>query len=222
MNQYKVVEKFVSINGEAKCAGELACFIRFAGCNLACSYCDTMWANKKDVSYELMTADDIYNYIKESRVKNVTLTGGEPLIQDNIRELIERLAEDESLRIELETNGSVNVSSFRGIGKNVTFTIDYKLPGSGMSDRMCLDNFKEVTMNDSVKFVVSNENDLIRAKEIIKEYDLERKTVVYISSAFNEIKPKDIVTFMIDNNMNNIRLQLQMHKYIWGADMKGV
>ena len=86
---YKIVERFVSINGEGKFSGQLATFIRFAGCNLNCSFCDTKWANQLDVKYELMTADEIYNYIKETGIINVTLTGGEPLIQNNISELFD-------------------------------------------------------------------------------------------------------------------------------------
>ena len=142
MGRYKVVEKFVSINGEARCAGELACFIRFAGCNLNCAYCDTRWANEKNAPYEILSEEEIYGYIKETNVRNVTLTGGEPLLQDNIKRLITLLSKDKSLRIEIETNGAVDLKDYRDIGDNVTFTIDYKLPGSGMEAAMCLDNFE--------------------------------------------------------------------------------
>ena len=104
---FKVVEKFVSVNGEGPSSGQLAVFIRFAGCNLNCSYCDTTWANEKNVPYELMSADDIYKYIKSTEVRNITLTGGEPLLQEGILELLELLSKDKELNIEIETNGSV-------------------------------------------------------------------------------------------------------------------
>ena len=222
MGKFKVVEKFVSINGEARCAGELACFIRFAGCNLNCSYCDTKWANEKNAPYEILSEEEIYGYIKDTNVKNVTLTGGEPLIQDNIKRLITMLSRDKSLRIEVETNGAVDLKEYYDIGDNVTFTVDYKLPKSGMEDKMCMDNFKNIRSTDTVKFVVSDYNDLLKTKEIIDRYELDKKTMVYISACFREIKNEDIVKFMIDNNMNSVRLQLQIHKYIWSPDKKGV
>ena len=222
MGKYKVVEKFVSINGEAKKAGELACFIRFAGCNLNCSYCDTKWANAKDVSYELLSEEDIYKFIKEQKVNNVTLTGGEPLLQEDFDMLLDYLSKDSSLYIEIETNGAVCIDKFCNISDNISFTLDYKLPGSNMESFMTLENYSLLTNNDTVKFVVSNVNDLDRAKEIINEYNLTNKVTVYISSSFGEIKPEDIVTYMIDNNMNKVKLQLQMHKYIWNPNRKGV
>ena len=91
----KVVEKFVSINGEGQRAGELAVFIRFKGCNLRCSYCDTMWANESDCTYEEMSPKEIHTYIKSTGVKNVTLTGGEPLLQKDMEELLKELLGDE-------------------------------------------------------------------------------------------------------------------------------
>ena len=87
---------------------------------------------------------------------------------------------------------------------------------------MTLENYSLLTNNDTVKFVVSNVKDLDRAKEIINEYNLTNKVTVYISSSFGKIKPEDIVTYMIDNNMNKVKLQLQMHKYIWDPNRKGV
>lgn len=222
MEKYRVVEKFVSINGEAKAAGELACFIRFAGCNLDCSYCDTRWANSKDVPYEIMSKEDIYNYIKETGVRNVTLTGGEPLIQENIEELIRMLADDRTLRIELETNGSVPIAKYADIGDNVVFTLDYKLLGSGMDGHMVTDNYSYIGKKDAVKFVVSDERDLDCAREIINRFHLDEITTVYLSSSFSRIEPKDIVDYMIEHGMNKVKLQLQLHKYIWQPDKKGV
>lgn len=222
MDTFNVVEKFVSINGEAAHAGELACFIRFAGCNLNCSYCDTAWANKKEVPYEVLTCEEINEYILSSKVFNVTLTGGEPLLQPCIGKLLYQLSKNDDLRIEVETNGSIDVSKYFDIGDNIEFTMDYKLPESGMSEKMCLDNFENIRPMDTVKFVVSDYNDLVEAKKVIDYYGLADKTRVYLSSAFNIITPKDIVAFMIENNMNKVRIQLQMHKYIWEPDRKGV
>lgn len=106
---FKVVEKFISVNGEGLKAGELAVFIRFAGCNLNCSYCDTMWANEHDVEYELMNEYEIYEYIKGTGIRNVTLTGGEPLLQKGLEALLEILFDDKDIEVEIETNGSIDL-----------------------------------------------------------------------------------------------------------------
>ncbi|MDE6026158.1 MAG: putative 7-carboxy-7-deazaguanine synthase QueE [Lachnospiraceae bacterium] len=223
MYKFKVVEKFVSINGEGKRAGELACFIRLAGCNLHCNYCDTAWANEPHVACELMTSDEIYEYVVGTKVQNVTITGGEPLKDENITELLTKLSSNEYLRIEVETNGSIPITKFGMIADNITFTIDYKLLGSGMTSEMRIENFETARRKDTIKFVVSNHADLLQTKNIIQMYGLDdNSATVYISSAFAEMEPKDIVQFMIENNMNNIKYQLQMHKYIWESDRKGV
>ena len=222
MGRFKVVEKFISINGEGRCAGELAVFIRFAGCNLNCSYCDTQWANEVDAPYEILSEEEIYAYIREQNVKNVTLTGGEPLIQENIGRLIKLLSKDKELRIEVETNGAVLLKDFISIGENVTFTLDYKLPGSKMNHKMVMENYDLLRTNDTVKFVVSDREDLDKAREIIDKYKLPERVTCYLSSSFGVIKPEDIVNYMMENHMNNVKLQLQMHKYIWDPNRKGV
>lgn len=222
MGRFKVVEKFISINGEGRCAGELAAFIRFAGCNLNCSYCDTRWANEANVPYEILSEEEIYAYIKEQNVNNITLTGGEPLLQENIGRLIKLLSKDKSLRIEVETNGAVSLKDYIDIGDNVSFTLDYKLPGSKMNHMMVMDNYDIIRIQDTVKFVVSDQEDLDKAREIIEKYRLTERLAVYLSSSFGVIKPEDIVNYMIEHNLNKVKLQLQMHKYIWDPNRKGV
>lgn len=222
MSEYKVVEKFISINGEGVLAGQLAVFVRFKGCNLNCGYCDTKWANLPDAAFELMTEEDIYNYIKETGVKNVTLTGGEPLIQKDIDVLLRRLAADEAIHVEIETNGSVPLDRFTSIDKRPSFTLDYKLPGSGMESHMLTENYKLIDKRDTVKFVISSRSDLDRAKEIISAHRLDEICHVYFSPVFGSIEPSEIVEYMIENKMNGINMQLQMHKFIWDPNQKGV
>ena len=222
MGSYKVAEKFISINGEARRAGELAVFIRFVGCGLRCTYCDTVWAISGDAPHELLTEQEIYGFIKDSGVKNVTLTGGEPLIQNDIKELLEFLSRDENLRIEIETCGAVDIRPYKNISDRISFTVDYKCPGSGMEDSMKDENFRIVDMNDSVKFVVTDKNDLDRMKEVIGEYDLCERTFIYVSCVFGAITPLEVVDFMKENTLNDVRLQLQMHKYIWDPNERGV
>ena len=219
---YNVAERFVSINGEGTRAGQLAVFIRFTGCNLRCSYCDTMWANDKNASHTKMTAEEIYSYIKETGVKNVTITGGEPLLQENIMELLELIGSDKELYCEIETNGSVDLKPFCGIENRPSFTMDYKLPSSNMEEFMCTENFSLLSERDTVKFVSGSMADLIKAKEIMEIYNLVGRVNVYISPVFGNIEPKEIVDFMIENKLSDVNLQLQLHKIIWDPDMKGV
>lgn len=216
----QVVEKFVSINGEGLRAGELAVFIRFKGCNLSCSYCDTSWANERDCEYEELSPKEIFDYIKSTDIRNVTLTGGEPLLQQDIKELIELILSDDDLRVEVETNGSVDISKF--MKDNVTFTMDYKLPSGGCEDKMNRGNFDYLRKTDTVKFVSGSKNDLDRALHIIRKYDVISKCHVYFSPVFGSIEPKEIVDYMIENNLNDARLQIQMHKVIWDPNQKGV
>lgn len=219
---YKVVEKFVSINGEGQLAGQLAIFIRFAGCNLNCSYCDTAWANEASVTYELEDENAIYEYIKSTGVKNVTLTGGEPLLQDGIIELLELLSKDRSLHVEIETNGSILLDKIGGISNPPSFTMDYKLPGSRMENEMKLENLSLLKDKDTIKFVAGSMEDLIKAKYIINKYELTGRVPIYISPVFGNIEMNSIVEFMKENNMNGVNLQVQLHKIIWDPQERGV
>ena len=216
----QVVEKFVSINGEGLRAGELAVFIRFKGCNLNCSYCDTSWANEIDCGYEELSPEEILDYIKSTNIRNVTLTGGEPLLWHDIKRLTELILSDGSLRVEIETNGSVDISGL--MKDDLTFTMDYKLPSSGCEDKMNRDNFDCLRKTDTVKFVSGSKDDLNRALQVIREYDLINRCHVYFSPVFGRIEPREIVEFMIDNNLNDARIQIQMHKVIWNPNQKGV
>jgi len=220
--KFKVVEKFTSVNGEGPLSGQLVVFIRFAGCNLHCSYCDTTWANAPDVTYNLMTSVDIYNYIKSTDIRNVTLTGGEPLLQEGIIELLQILSKDISLHVEIETNGSVLLDKFASIENPPSFNMDYKLPFSKMEDKMNLNNFKYLGGKDTVKFVCGSSHDLKKSKFIIDKYELSYRINVYISPVFGEIDLKTIVEFMKDNKMNGVNLQIQLHKIIWDPNKRGV
>lgn len=219
---YDVVEMFVSVNGEGMRAGQIAIFVRFKGCNLNCSYCDTRWANTIDAKCTPMTAEEIYEKIKESNVKNVTITGGEPLWRNGIRELLELLAKDKELNVEIETNGSIDLKPFTDIDNRPSFTMDYKLPGSGMEEKMHLGNFDILDKRDVVKFVSGSRTDLDKVRQIIEKYDLVTRTNVYISPVFGEIELPDIVEYMKENNMNGVNMQLQMHKFIWDPQERGV
>ncbi|CDE16755.1 7-carboxy-7-deazaguanine synthase [Clostridium sp. CAG:288] len=215
----RVVEKFVSINGEGLRSGELAVFIRFANCNLRCSYCDTKYSFINPI-YTEESIDELVKYVKSTGVKNVTLTGGEPLIQNEIKELMIELSNIGN-RIEIETNGSINIAPYLNI-PNVTFTLDYKLKGSGMEKYIDLTNYDLLRKNDVIKFVVSDYDDLEKTKEIIKKYDLINKANCLISPVWGRIEFEEIVNFLKDNKLNDVKMQLQIHKIIWDKDKRGV
>lgn len=218
---FPVVEKFVSINGESIRAGEPAVFIRFRGCNLNCSYCDTAWANSTGAAAQTLTAEEITDYADSTGITNVTLTGGEPMLQSGLDELAGMLIAH-GHRVEIETNGSIPVRELSGAELRPCFTLDYKLPGSGMEAAMLTENYEYLCENDAVKFVVSDRNDLERAKQIIEKYGLADRCRVYLSPVFGRIEPAEMVSFMLENKLSNVRLQLQLHKYIWDPDKKGV
>ena len=218
--KYKVVEKFISINGEGSRAGQLAAFIRFPYCNLNCSYCDTKYANGNDAKYDLLTCEEILNYLKENKVINVTLTGGEPLLQNDIKDLIEQLI-NHDYSVEIETNGSIDISPFINDRRPI-FTLDYKLPSSNMENYMNLDNYQYLNKNDDIKFVIGNIEDLNKAKFIINKYNLLDNVKVYFSPVFGKIDPKEIVDYMIKHHLNKVNLQLQLHKFIWDVNQRGV
>ena len=214
----QVIEKFVSINGEGLKQGELAIFIRFANCNLRCSYCDTTYSfiNPK---YEDESVSNIINYIKSKNIKNITITGGEPLIQKDIDILLNELIKLNH-NVEIETNGSIDIKKY--LNDKISFTLDYKLPTSLMEHFMNVDNYKYITKKDSVKFVCGDISDLNKALEIMNKYDLINKTNCLISPVFGKIKLEDIVNFLIDNNLNDVRMCLQIHKIIWDPNKRGV
>ena len=219
---YNIAETFLSINGEGTHAGELAYFIRFTGCNLRCDYCDTKWAQEPSATRCRLSADQLYRQVKESGAKNVTVTGGEPMIQPDIGELLALLCRDPELYVEVETNGSVPLSPYLHLSCRPSFTMDYKLSASGMEDRMCLQNLPLLTRKDTVKFVCGSHSDLERAWEITRTYDLTAHTHVYLSPVFGAIEPADMVEFMKEHQMNGVTLQIQLHKVIWDPNRQGV
>ena len=218
----RVAEKFVSINGEGTRAGELAVFLRFQGCNLNCSYCDTMWANEADCPYVEESPEELFRYVKDTGVRDVTLTGGEPLLQKEMPRLLELFTADPDLSVEIETNGAVDLKGFIEGGKRPVFTMDYKLPSSGCESAMKKENFSLLCGQDTVKFVCASEEDLDRALEIMEEYRLRDRCHVYLSPVWGKIEPAQMVEYMTIHKLNHVRLQVQIHKVIWDPERRGV
>ncbi len=219
---YKVVEKFVSINGEGRKSGELAVFIRFQKCNLTCSYCDTQWACMDNAPYTLLSSAEIVDYIKASGASNVTLTGGEPLLQKDLESLLKDIAEAGDYFVEIETNGSRSIAALSESLYRPSFTMDYKLPTSNMESQMYTDNLSLLTPEDTLKFVCGSQQDLIRAKAVIDQHTLLGKVQIYLSPVFGRLSAEAIVSFMLEHKLSGVRVQLQMHKFIWDPEARGV
>ena len=231
-----VAERFVSVNGEGRAAGKLAAFIRFTGCNLACSYCDTMWANAPVAAdrAERVSVADLVAWACETRVECITLTGGEPALQPALPSLVcALLAEpgplERGLRVEIETNGAADLRELAQLREacaslpgNLTFTVDWKLPSSGMEGHMLRENFALLDARDTVKFVCGGEGDLRRMLEVSRELGLPNRVPVYLSPVFGRLDPARIVDFMQENNLTWATAQLQLHKIIWPGVEKGV
>ena len=218
-----VIEQFISLDGEGPTAGELAYFVRFEGCNLRCSWCDTAYSWDGSTPVQWKEARQIYEEIKASGIRNVTLTGGEPLQQDMIP-LLQLLAQDKALLVHIETNGSIAIGPFQELcpAENICYILDYKLPASSMESQMCLDNLQQVRKQDVYKFVIASEEDLNRAIEIVQNYQLAQRCQVFFSPVRELIDPLLIVDAMKAQCLNDVRLQLQLHKILWPQEMRGV
>lgn len=219
----RVCEIFKSIEGEGKRAGSPCTFIRLVGCNLRCSYCDSTYSY--DGGSDL-SVDEIVNIVKSNNCPYVTVTGGEPLIQKGIKELLTELTIS-GYQVNVETNGSINVRDIfpeRSLSDGLFFTVDYKCPSSGMEESMDRDMFMpwstDLLACDVIKFVVGDKEDLKKAASIIKHSHLGAE--FYISPVFGKIDPKEIVEYMLENKLNTAKIQLQMHKIIWDPNMRGV
>ncbi|MEI8246138.1 MAG: radical SAM protein [Lentisphaerota bacterium] len=219
MNQSRiwVTETFLSIQGESTHAGRLCFFIRLAGCNLQCRYCDTQYSasltDGKEETLDLLVVKAV-----SSDVDLVEITGGEPLTQPETVPLCEKL-QDAGMTVLVETNGSMPVWE---LPDGVIRILDCKTPSSGESDRNLYKNYDFITPVDEVKFVIADRNDYDFSCKIIREYDLDSKTLnLLFSPVWGKIEPRQLAEWMIADRPP-ARFQLQMHKLIWGPDKTGV
>jgi len=222
----KINEIFESIQGESSWAGLPMVFVRTFGCNLRCSYCDTMYSVEGN-DWKHQTAEEVAKEIMTFENGIVEFTGGEPLLwAKEIIEVMKYLKENEPDRAYhylLETNGAVDISRFikmadeEGI-KNYYFILDIKMPSSGGFDKMIMENLNILRAEDEVKFVCGTEEDLDTAFKIIKDLELAN---ALISPVFEDITPQHIVERILKEKIR-CRFQLQMHKYIWEPTKRGV
>jgi len=208
----KINEIFYSLQGEGKWAGLPNIFIRVTGCNLRCSYCDTKYAYYDGKE---MNIKEILNHIKKYKCQYVCLTGGEPLLQKDILDLINAILKKKYF-IAIETNGSISIENLRKY-KSLLISLDIKCPSSKMYKKSNLNNINLLKKDDQIKFVIKNKDDYLYAKNIISDY----KPIcdVFFQPVWGE-NPKKIAEWIIKDRLN-VKMGLQLHKIIWGVK-KGV
>jgi 7-carboxy-7-deazaguanine synthase len=209
----KIAELFSSIQGESTFAGLPCTFVRTAGCNLRCSYCDTLYARAGGTE---MTVGHICRVVKEAGIALVELTGGEPLLQEESYRLMDCLL-GEGYRVLLETNGSVSVER---LDKRVIKIMDLKCPGSGMSGHMMFSNLDLLNPDDEIKCVISDKADFDWAVRIIRDYRLVERCSVLISPVLQRLMPAQAAEWILQERLP-VRLQLQQHKLIWPEKASG-
>lgn len=216
----KISEIFLSIDGEGKRAGLPTVFVRLFYCNLRCSYCDSLYAiDDKQGTYTEMTMHEVIEKIESYKIKSITITGGEPLYCSEIDKLLSLLS-DKGYDINVETNGSIDVSNHRY--RNVWFTVDYKCPSSLMESKMLLDQYNDLHSEDVIKFVIGSQEDLETAYKLSCKFHNKTKAQIYWSPVFNTISYSDIVDYIIKNRLYFVKFQLQLHKFIWDPNKRGV
>jgi 7-carboxy-7-deazaguanine synthase len=212
----RVNEIFYSIQGESSYAGWPCTFIRLTGCNLRCSYCDTRYAYDEGTDTGIFEAVE---KVRELGCSLVEVTGGEPLTQADTPDLIKRLL-DLGYKVLLETNGSLDIST---VDLRCIKIVDFKCPSSGESESNDLRNITRLQDHDEVKCVIGCREDYDFAKEIVRliRQDLSRTNTVHFSAIFNRLAPRELAEWILSDRLN-VRLNLQLHKYIWSPDQRGV
>jgi len=212
----RVNEIFYSIQGESTFAGFPCIFIRMTGCNLRCTYCDTTFAYEEGDDIPL---DSILTTVKKFHCSLIEVTGGEPLIQNETPDLISALIKN-GYTVLLETNGSQDIST---VDTRCTRIVDIKCPSSGMDNKNHWENLDYITLNDQLKFVIAHRQDYLYAKKVLDAAAIKRrkKLLINFSPVFNKIDLKDLAGWILADNLP-VRLQIQLHKYIWGEYTKGV
>jgi 7-carboxy-7-deazaguanine synthase len=204
----KLTEIFLSIQGEADSVGWPTVFVRLTGCPLRCQYCDTQYAF---YGGEWHSLDDVMEQVKSFGVERVCVTGGEPLAQKHCYALLTRLC-DAGYRVSLETSGAMDVSA---VDARVERVIDIKTPGSGELARNRFENLDELRATDQLKFVICSREDFEWSRDFVKERDLSRRCAVLFSPSFGQVEPRDLAQWILDERLP-VRLQIQLHKVLWG------
>jgi len=210
MAQCRITEIFYSLQGETRTVGLPTVFVRLTGCPLRCTYCDTAYAfhggEKRDIS-------DIVAEVKAYNPRYVTVTGGEPLAQPTCYELLTALC-DLGVEVSLETSGAMDIAK---IDPRVVCVMDLKTPASGEESKNKYENIQYLKKTDQLKFVICDRDDYDWASQKLTEYDLDTHCEILFSPIHGELKAADLADWIIEDNLL-VRMQLQMHKYLWGDE----
>jgi 7-carboxy-7-deazaguanine synthase len=210
----KINEIFFSIQGESSYVGWPTVFVRTSGCPLRCTYCDTTYAYSDG---EKQSLDSIIDKVKSYPAKHVCVTGGEPLSQKPTFELMKNLC-DLNLMVSVETSGAI---SCEGLDKRVKKIIDVKTPDSGAADSFLLENLEYATPLDEFKFVICSEKDFHWAESFVQTHLSSEQHLTLYSPSFDVIGNQQLADWILKSG-SSARMQLQLHKYIWSPETKGV
>lgn len=208
-----VNEIFYSIQGESSYAGWPCVFVRLTGCNLRCSYCDTVYTYAEGKG---KTIAEILGEIRKFQCSFVELTGGEPLLQKETPVLVENLLK-RGYRVLLETNGSLDISQ---VSSQCVRIVDFKCPSSGMAHANNLKNIDYLSHKDEVKFVIGDWEDFNFAKNLMRLMEKVKGTI-HFAPVLGRLKPRDLAKWILEEHLK-VHLQLQLHKIIWPSKKKGV
>lgn len=235
-----IVEIFTSISGEGISSGQIVTFVRSAGCNLRCNYCDTTYSYDENITENInMTPNEVVEKLNSLGVKNIICTGGEPLEEDKPKRLLPLYIASCGYNVRIETNGSCKLYSKEEVEyfsneviPEFFYVLDVKCPDSGMTNYdMIHYNINNLKKGDELKFVVSSKRDMEFAIDTLRTHNSYlslNQVVINFSPVFDRINPRDLVKMLIEQNVFfneyslNARLSLQIHKYIWSPDTKGV
>lgn len=224
----KISEIFFSIQGESTTTGFPCLFVRFFGCNLSCPWCDTKYAvqhwikhPEEGKDYYSMAVDEILGAVDDYGVKYVCLTGGEPLVQRGINNLVRKLGE-KGYQVEIRTNGTIDLLLLKKLNPGLRIVMDVKCPGSRMEDtaeQTVVKNFELLGPKDEAVFVLRDRGDYDYAKNFIGRY--RTQATVNFSSVFDKLPYSKLAEWILKDRLP-VRLNLQIHKFIWGANKRGV
>lgn len=212
MAQCRITEIFYSLQGESRTVGLPTVFVRLTGCPLRCGYCDTEYAF---YGGEKMAITDIVEQVAGYNPRYVCVTGGEPLAQPNCIPLLTAIC-DLGVEVSLETSGAMDITR---VDPRVVKVMDLKTPGSGEESKNRYSNIELLRQQDQLKFVICNREDYDWARTKLDEYQLTGRCEVLFSPIHGELKPADLADWIVEDNLP-VRMQLQLHKYLWG-DEKG-
>jgi 7-carboxy-7-deazaguanine synthase len=210
----KVNEIFHSVQGESRHAGRPCVFVRLTFCNLRCSWCDTPYAFEEG---EDRSVGEILARVSGHGSRYVLVTGGEPLVQEGVHDLIGELC-DRNYEVAVETGGSLDIAP---LDRRAMIVMDLKCPGSGMSARNRLENLNHLKPQDEVKFVIADRADYDWTRDLVARHRLHERCGVLLSPAHGLVPPRLLAEWILADRLP-VRLQIQIHKYIWPPDMRGV